>query len=102
MMEDFNSETDSDYTSYWRDWVRAILGNFGGNHMPRRRVLRSKASHVMLPCIFMRDRHTAEISNKGPGALKVSVPIIGPMCCLDRPALIFYLKRLLVGVDGLC
>ena len=21
MMEDFNSETDSDYTSYWRDWV---------------------------------------------------------------------------------
>ena len=20
-MEDFNSETDSDYTSYWRDWV---------------------------------------------------------------------------------
>ena len=22
-MEDFNSETDSDYTSYWRDWVGA-------------------------------------------------------------------------------
>jgi hypothetical protein len=21
IMEDFNSETDSDYTSYWRDWV---------------------------------------------------------------------------------
>ena len=20
-MEEFNSETDSDYTSYWRDWV---------------------------------------------------------------------------------
>jgi len=20
-MEDFQSETDSDYTSYWRDWV---------------------------------------------------------------------------------
>lgn len=20
-MEDFNSESDSDYTSYWRDWV---------------------------------------------------------------------------------
>jgi len=20
-MEDFNSETDSDYTSYWKDWV---------------------------------------------------------------------------------
>jgi hypothetical protein len=23
-MEDFNSETDSDYTSYWRDWVSGI------------------------------------------------------------------------------
>ena len=23
-MEDFNSETDSDYTSYWRDWVSLI------------------------------------------------------------------------------
>jgi hypothetical protein len=21
-MDDFNSESDSDYTSYWRDWVR--------------------------------------------------------------------------------
>ena len=25
MMEDFNSETDSDYTSYWRDWVGQAL-----------------------------------------------------------------------------
>lgn len=24
-MEDFNSETDSDYTSYWRDWVSFCL-----------------------------------------------------------------------------
>lgn len=24
-MEDFNSETDSDYTSYWRDWVCYIF-----------------------------------------------------------------------------
>jgi hypothetical protein len=24
-MDDFNSETDSDYTSYWRDWVRLNL-----------------------------------------------------------------------------
>jgi hypothetical protein len=24
-MEDFNSETDSDYTSYWRDWVSDVL-----------------------------------------------------------------------------
>jgi len=26
MMDEFNSETDSDYTSYWRDWV--CSGNF--------------------------------------------------------------------------
>lgn len=24
-MDDFNSETDSDYTSYWRDWVSGLL-----------------------------------------------------------------------------
>lgn len=24
-MEDYNSETDSDYTSYWRDWVCDFL-----------------------------------------------------------------------------
>ena len=24
-MDDFASDTDSDYTSYWRDWVRDIL-----------------------------------------------------------------------------
>lgn len=24
-MEDFNSETDSDYTSYWRDWVSQTI-----------------------------------------------------------------------------
>jgi hypothetical protein len=24
-MDDFNSETDSDYTSYWRDWVGLAL-----------------------------------------------------------------------------
>lgn len=23
-MDDYNSETDSDYTSYWRDWVGEI------------------------------------------------------------------------------
>lgn len=27
-MEDFNSETDSDYTSYWRDWVSEFLSFF--------------------------------------------------------------------------
>ena len=27
-MEDFNSETDSDYTSYWRDWVRGYCLSF--------------------------------------------------------------------------
>ena len=26
-MDDFNSETDSDYTSYWRDWVRDFLSS---------------------------------------------------------------------------
>lgn len=25
-MEDFQSETDSDYTSYWRDWVSGSGG----------------------------------------------------------------------------
>lgn len=29
-MDDFNSETDSDYTSYWRDWVRFL--NFSKIH----------------------------------------------------------------------
>jgi hypothetical protein len=24
-MDDFNSETDSDYTSYWRDWVSNVV-----------------------------------------------------------------------------
>jgi hypothetical protein len=24
-MDDFNSETDSDYTSYWRDWVSLLF-----------------------------------------------------------------------------
>merc|ERR1712230_162965 len=26
-MDDFNSETDSDYTSYWRDWFISSRGN---------------------------------------------------------------------------
>jgi hypothetical protein len=26
-MDDFNSETDSDYTSYWRDWVGTSLSH---------------------------------------------------------------------------
>ncbi len=26
MEQDFNSETDSDYTSYWRDWVSSDRG----------------------------------------------------------------------------
>lgn len=25
MMDDFASETDSDYTSYWRDWVGRMM-----------------------------------------------------------------------------
>ena len=27
-MDDFASETDSDYTSYWRDWVGDSLNPF--------------------------------------------------------------------------
>jgi len=27
-MDDFNSETDSDYTSYWRDWVSGHFFRF--------------------------------------------------------------------------
>ena len=26
-MDDFASDTDSDYTSYWRDWVSANVPN---------------------------------------------------------------------------
>ena len=28
-MDDFNSDTDSDYTSYWRDWVGTSLLHSG-------------------------------------------------------------------------
>lgn len=28
-MDDFASDTDSDYTSYWRDWVSALLQVLG-------------------------------------------------------------------------
>jgi hypothetical protein len=31
-MEEYQSETDSDYTSYWRDWVRLCL------HQPQLRL----------------------------------------------------------------
>lgn len=27
-MDDFASDTDSDYTSYWRDWVSAFSVHF--------------------------------------------------------------------------
>jgi hypothetical protein len=27
-MDDFNSETDSDYTSYWRDWVSLFRSSY--------------------------------------------------------------------------
>lgn len=27
-MEDFNSDSESDYTSYWRDWVGSLFFNF--------------------------------------------------------------------------
>ena len=28
MMEEMGSETDSDYTSYWRDWVSLVFSFF--------------------------------------------------------------------------
>jgi hypothetical protein len=34
-MDDFNSETDSDYTSYWRDWVGTSLSQLHMDHRPR-------------------------------------------------------------------
>jgi hypothetical protein len=34
-MDDFNSETDSDYTSYWRDWVGTLLSQLHVNPRPR-------------------------------------------------------------------
>lgn len=37
MMDEFNSETDSDYTSYWRDWVGCH------NFLP--------SSHIYIPCL---------------------------------------------------
>lgn len=30
MMDDFNTDTDSDYTSYWRDWVSYHFFPFSG------------------------------------------------------------------------
>jgi hypothetical protein len=33
-MDDFNSDTDSDYTSYWRDWVRPPPAPVPGACMP--------------------------------------------------------------------
>lgn len=33
-MEDFNSETDSDYTSYWRDWVSLFVSSEGLVELP--------------------------------------------------------------------
>jgi hypothetical protein len=33
-MDDFNSETDSDYTSYWRDWVGALYFVFAIQYFP--------------------------------------------------------------------
>lgn len=53
-MEDFNSETDSDYTSYWRDWVSEFL-SFFWFHFPTRELLSlwngrmRSACHALIP-----------------------------------------------------
>lgn len=46
-MEDFNSETDSDYTSYWRDWVGARFDSFV-------RILTTSLSYLHLSCCLHR------------------------------------------------
>lgn len=42
-MEDFNSESDSDYTSYWRDWVGELFSSpFFSFHL-----------HLLLPSLSL-------------------------------------------------
>lgn len=39
MMDEFNSETDSDYNSYWRDWVGSFYFPASSvKHMPLPRI----------------------------------------------------------------
>jgi hypothetical protein len=45
-MDDFNSETDSDYTSYWRDWVGTSLSHV---HMSLRPIPTPPWSSVRIP-----------------------------------------------------
>jgi hypothetical protein len=46
MMDDFQSETDSDYTSYWRDWVSLALHPCGLVFVLR--------VHVVGLCVFWK------------------------------------------------
>lgn len=50
-MEDFNSETDSDYTSYWRDWVsdKSFLSSSCELLLPCYVCNASSLNHVEIP-----------------------------------------------------
>jgi hypothetical protein len=63
-MDDFNSETDSDYTSYWRDWVRATFSLY---FVRRAGLLHRKGLHNM-----RRDR------GKGKGGRRAGYRDGGP------------------------
>ena len=45
MDAEYASETDSDYTSYWRDWVRAFLHFMSYEESPG---IRSAAFHLLV------------------------------------------------------
>lgn len=57
MMEDFNSETDSDYTSYWRDWVSPVTSvyHFGLWGIGRRKRT-AQLSRTFMHCCEWRRR----------------------------------------------
>ncbi|KAI2826318.1 hypothetical protein CBS63078_4465 [Aspergillus niger] len=58
-MEDFNSETDSDYTSYWRDWVSLPIPTFASEES-------GSSLATLRPSIEARPRPRPEfISSRG-------------------------------------
>lgn len=68
MMEDFNSETDSDYTSYWRDWVRLFpSGVFQSAcaplHVPRDNVIVEPGDAMPDIAYLMRFSSSTSLAN---------------------------------------
>jgi hypothetical protein len=59
-MDDFNSETDSDYTSYWRDWVSLDISLS---------LCAARACSGRNPTRFLRGRNRAEGDGSGSGGL---------------------------------